>query len=95
MRWVLSKRASAEIDAIIRYTDAHFGAAQTEDYVGGLYQSFELLADNPRMGRAWLGERRCYIYRQHHVFYRLRRDDLFITHIRNTRQHLPERWRKD
>jgi toxin ParE1/3/4 len=95
MRWVLSKRASADVDAIIRYTDVNFGAVQTEDYVGGLYRSFELLADNPHMGRVWSGERRCYIYRQHYVFYRVRRDDLFITHIRNTRQRLPEGWRKN
>jgi plasmid stabilization system protein ParE len=95
MRWVLSKKASADIDAIIRYTDDAFGAAQTEDYVGGLYRSFDLLLNNPHMGRAWSGERRCIIYRQHYVFYRLRRDDLFITHIRNTRQRLPESWRRD
>lgn len=47
------------------------------------------------MGRAWSGERRCYIYRQHYVLYRERPDDLFVTHIRNTRQRLPESWRKD
>ena len=85
---------SADIDSIIRYTDANFGAAQTEDYLSGLDRSFELLADNPNMGRAWSGERRCYIYRQHYAFYRVRADDLFITHIRNVRQRLPEGWAK-
>ncbi|MBI1252374.1 MAG: hypothetical protein GC189_12990 [Alphaproteobacteria bacterium] len=63
MIWTLSRKASDDIDSIIRCTDAHFGAQLTEDYLGGLYNSFDLLADNPRMGRAWSSARRCYIYR--------------------------------
>ncbi len=89
MRWILSKRASADIDSIIRYTNAHFGAAQTEELLAAFIRA------STRMGRVWSGERRCYIYRQHYVFYRTRQNDLFVTHIRNTRQRLPESWRKD
>lgn len=52
MRYELSRQASAEIDNIIRYTDENFGHGQTAEYVGGLYTSFEILADNPLMGQA-------------------------------------------
>lgn len=94
MRYELSRQASAEIDAIIEYTDAYFGPAQTEDYLRGLYRSFELLSDNPKMGQEWAQGRRCYIYRQHYVFYRIMEDHLFVTDIRNTRTQIPDDWRK-
>lgn len=94
MRYDLSRQASAEIDAIIRYTDGNFGEAQTAEYVGGLYKSFELLADNPHMGQAWDGDKkRRYIYRSHFVFYRIFEDRLLITDIRNTRQDTPPEWK--
>lgn len=92
MRCEISRQASEDIDNIIRYTDANFGHDQTSDYVGGLFHSFDLLADNPEMGRVWAPERRCYIYRSHYVFYRIMTDRVFITDIRNTRQALPEAW---
>lgn len=93
MRYELSRQASASIDEIIAYTDRYFGEEQTADYVGGLYFSFDLLADNPKLGKAWAGERRCYIYRSHYVFYRILDDCAFITSIRNTRQQLPPEWK--
>ena len=95
MRYELSRQASAEIDNIIRYTDENFGPDQTAQYVGGLYNSFELLADNPRLGKVWAGDlKRCYIYRAHYVFYRLLEDEnrLLITDIRSTRQQIPPKW---
>lgn len=93
MRWELSRQASAEIDDIIRYTDLNFGIEQTENYVGGLYNAFDLLSDNPKMGQAWAGERRCLIYRSHYVFYRILDDHIFITDIMNTRMKIPAEWK--
>lgn len=93
MRYELSLQASEQIDEIIRYTDQYFGEKQTADYVGGLYLSFDLLSDNPKLGKAWAGERRCYIYRSHYVFYRILSDHILITDIRSTRQELPPEWR--
>lgn len=93
MRYEISRRASEQIDSIIRYTDESFGEAQTAEYLGGLYLSFDLLTDNPKMGRAWAGDRRCYIYRSHYVFYRILSDQILITDIRHTRQEIPPEWR--
>ena len=89
MRVKLSRRASAQIDAIIRYTDTHFGERQTAEYIDGLYYSFELLSDNPRMGREWASGRRRYLYRSHIVYYRIEADFIFITEIMNERQLPP------
>ncbi len=90
MRVKLSREASASIDEIIVYTDTHFGARQTDEYIDGLYYSFELLSDNPRMGREWAPGRRRYIYRSHVIYYRIEPDHLFITAIMNERQLPPK-----
>lgn len=94
MRYDLSRRASAQIDEIIQYTDKYFGQEQTAEYIGGLYLSFDLLTDNPKLGKSWAQGRRCYIYRSHYVFYRIEEDRIFITDIRNTRQQIPPEWRR-
>lgn len=89
VRYEISRQASSKIDEIIRYTDRYFGHAQAEEYVAGLFYSFDLLCDNPKLGRAWDREKRCYIYRAHYVFYRISEECIPITDIRNTRQNLP------
>ncbi len=94
MRYEISRAASAVIDEIIRYTDKNFGEDQTAEYVGDLYNSFELIADNPQIGKTWDGpDKRRYIFRQHLVFYRVMSDHVLITDIRNARQSLPPEWR--
>lgn len=89
MIYKLSRKASKQIDAIIRHTDTHFGTQQTEEYLDGLYYSFELLSENPKMGREWQQGKRRYIYRSHVVYYRIMQDYLFVTDIMNSRQLPP------
>lgn len=93
MDFKLSRKAAAVVDEVILYTDENFGPEQTADYVGGLINSFELLAQNPRMGKLICGsEARRYIYRSHYVLYRILSDHVLVTDIRNTRQELPQDW---
>jgi toxin ParE1/3/4 len=94
VRYELSARARADVKAIIAYTLEHFGDAQTDDYLEGLYYSFDLLTDNPQLGRRLEGDVRYYVYRSHYVFYEIRGDVLRIATIRSTRQPWPEEWRK-
>lgn len=95
MHYEISRKASAVIDDIIRYTDKNFGPDQTATYVGGLYNSFDILADNPRLGRRFTSDKkRLYIYRSHYVLYRIMDSHVLITDIRNTRQQIPDEWRK-
>lgn len=86
MIYELSRQAKADIKAIIRYTDRYFGEAQTAEYIDGLFYSFGLLTDNPRMGREWDGDKRRYVYRMHHVYYRILGERIFITQIRHASQ---------
>jgi toxin ParE1/3/4 len=48
----LSPQAEAEIVDIIRYGIETFGALQARRYVDDLTHCFELLAENPRMGKS-------------------------------------------
>jgi toxin ParE1/3/4 len=89
MNYDLSRKALRQIEEIIRYTDENFGEHQTSEYVDGLYHSFDILADNPRMGRRFDQHRRRYIYRSHHVYYRLLGDRILIVDIRNALQNAP------
>lgn len=90
MRFELSERAAQDIRAIIRYTLEHFGRAQMDDYVGGLYASFELLGDNPLIGRVVPETAiRFYTFRMHYVFYEVRPDVIRVAHIRHTSMQFP------
>lgn len=51
MEYKLSRQARTNIKDIARYTDRYFGAGQTHEYLNGLYYSFEILAENPKLGR--------------------------------------------
>lgn len=84
MKYKLSRLARTNIKDIARYTDRHFGTAQTQEYLDGLYYSFELLADNLKLGREWSEGKRRYIYRMHVVYYRLTRSGPMITEIRHS-----------
>ncbi len=87
MNFALSNRAKADIKQIVRYTLENFGSAQAEEYIDGLYYSFELLMDNPRLGHEWKAGRRRYIYRMHSIYYRLTPENVFVTHIRHASQN--------
>ena len=97
MRYELSERARQDIKDIIRYTLERFGPQQADEYADGLFYSFDLLTDNPRMGKAVLrqlgSDLRRYLFRSHYVIYEIREDVIRIAAIFNTRQELPEEWR--
>ena len=84
MDYALTRQAKADIKEIIRYTDQNFGTAQTEEYLDGLYYSFDLLTDNPKLGREWSNGKRRYIYRMHVVYYRQTAGGPLITQIRHS-----------
>lgn len=89
MIYRLTQRAAADIDEIARYTDREFGSVQTEDYLAGLYYSFDLLTDNPEMGREWSRGRRRYVYRKHIVYYRVTAEAVVVTQIRHGAMRQP------
>ncbi|SDG14249.1 type II toxin-antitoxin system RelE/ParE family toxin [Thalassobaculum litoreum] len=84
MEYKLSRQARTNIKDIARYTKRYFGDDQTQEYLGGLYYSFELLAENPKLGREWSEGKRRYVYRMHIVYYRLTPSGPLITEVRHT-----------
>ena len=90
MIYELTRKALSQIEEIARYTDEYFGEEQTREYLAGLYYSFDLLSDNPRMGRRYDERRRRYIYRAHQVYYRILDDKIRIVDIRSSRQSPPD-----
>ena len=91
MRFQIMHAAVRDIEKIIEYTDENFGEVQTREYLAGLHHSFDLLTDNPKMGMAFDGMRRRYIYKSHYVYYRIDRDILKILRIRHTSMKEPGR----
>src|SRR3546814_2825014 len=91
MIYELSRKAQRQIEEIIRYTDANFGEEQTAEYVTGLYRSFDILSDNPEMGRQSNERRRRYIYRSHQVYYRLFKTKILIVDVSSSRKRPPQR----
>jgi len=47
----LTARAEADLDEIDDYVASRFGEAVAERVIDRLFEMFDLLADNPRMGR--------------------------------------------
>ena len=83
-KYTLSKRADKEISRILEYSYSQFGLRQTVKYKTGLEDCFQLLADNPDMGRACDEIRQGYFRHEHEshiIFYRQRASDVFITAV--------------
>ena len=64
----------------------YFGEGQAEEYLGGLDYSFDLLTDNPKMGRVYEEHIRRYVDKSHLVYYEIKKDQLVILRIRPVRQ---------
>jgi toxin ParE1/3/4 len=48
----LSSKAAADLDRIHEYTILNFGLKQAREYLSGLHERFETLAENPMQGRS-------------------------------------------
>lgn len=86
MIYRLTRHAQSDIKAIYHYTVKHFGEGQAQEYLDGLAYSFDLLTDNPKMGRLFDEKTRRYVYKSHLVYYEVKEDHLVVIRIRNARQ---------
>ena len=88
-RYRLSNIADQKIASIYEYSVLNFGETQADEYFLGLHDIFELLADNPLLGREALelgADIRRFLYQAHLVFYRPVSDVVLILDFRGTRQ---------
>jgi len=68
----LSAKAAADLDGIYEYTILQFGLEQARAYLVGLHERFEMLAEQPDLGRnveELAPDLRRSEYRLHVVFY--------------------------
>lgn len=80
----LTRPAESDLKSIIRYTMKTWGRAQTKRYSQGLRECFQMLANNPSIGR------KCEFIRpglhrfehgKHVVFYLVESDEIFIVRL--------------
>lgn len=86
MNYRLTRQAKSDIKAIYRYNVEYFGEGQAQEYLEGLEYSFDLLTDNPNMGRLFDENTRRYVYKSHLVYYEIKEEQLVIIRLRNARQ---------
>lgn len=68
----LSGKAVSDLDGIYEFTILNFGLEQAQAYLLGLHERFQILADNPGVGRSAVQlapELRRHEYQSHVVFY--------------------------
>jgi toxin ParE1/3/4 len=85
----LSKAAENDLRRIWREGKKEHGEARAELYVRGLDQCFHLLGEYPSIDDI-RPRYRCFPKGEHHIYYRLERDGVFIVRIRPQRT-LPQR----
>ena len=83
-RWLLSRRARADLAEIWRYTDSHWGRKQADQYIAAIHQAFGKLVANPSLGRPFPDapkDTRQYRIGSHVIFYRKSRKRLYIVRV--------------
>ena len=80
----LTKEAPHALEGIYEYSILNFGMSQARSYVEGLHACFEILADNPRMGRNYSHVKKDYRrheYESHSVYYKITKTGVLITRV--------------
>ena len=88
-KYRLTRQADQHLGDIYLYTAERFGRAQADSYLQGFAAIFDLLADNPRMGRAADHIRpglRRHEHAGHVVFYRETGEGLLIVGVIHSRR---------
>lgn len=82
----LSKECEVDISDIYEYGIEKFGLNQAQDYLLGLHDVFQLLADNVNMGRdasEFFPSLNRFVYKSHMIFYLHSESGIFIVRTLN------------
>lgn len=89
----LTKSAERDLGRIADYTIEKFGIEQARNYRDSLIEAFELISDNPRIGResgiVRAGYRR-FSHQKHQTFYTNTNEGVLIVHILGSQQDVTE-----
>lgn len=89
---ILSKAADADLEDIFDYTLDEFGVEQAVAYVSGFDEAFEMISENPEIGRERKEireELRSLVKDKHIIFYRSLNDHVRIVRILHGSRDLP------
>lgn len=90
MQLDISAKAENDIDALFLHGLMSFGEAEASNYSSGLFDLFELILDNPKIGRELVELKRhprMISYQSHVVFYRVERRRVRILRILHGKQN--------
>lgn len=77
----ISVRAEGDLKSIYHYTFEEFGERQADKYLLELDAVFELISDQPRIGRSYKGHTRQFIHGKHIILYRVESESIVIGRI--------------
>ena len=84
----LSEKAVSDLDGIYEFTILNFGLEQARSYLLGLHERFQILADNPGVGRSaaqLAPELRRHEYQSHIIFYIPKEKGVLIVRVLHER----------
>ncbi|MGA9657586.1 MAG: type II toxin-antitoxin system RelE/ParE family toxin [Asticcacaulis sp.] len=83
-KYIISQRASYDLDDIADYTIQTLGSGQADDYVKGLKACFESLLRFKKRGRSadkLAPNLRSVVYCSHTIFYQVNEPDILIVRV--------------
>ena len=89
MSYRLTPKAQDDLENIYRYSYENFGERQADSYYDGLLECFDLLSENPRLGREYdaieQGLRR-HEHERHVIYYEIEDRGVLILRILGANQ---------
>ena len=82
--YTLSQAADADLVEIYTYSFQSFGEAKADAYLQSLEESFQHLADQPKLGRPMGHIRKGYFryeHASHSIFYKVKNKGVFIVRV--------------
>ena len=89
-KYQLTNEAALELDKIYEYSITTFGIEQAQKYVIDLHDTFELLADNPKLGRncSYIKKHyRKHEHQRHIIYYKVVEKGILIARVLGEKQN--------
>jgi len=89
VNYQLTKKATKELEQIYEYSIVNFGLKQAKSYFTSLSETFNLIGENPMIGRNCddiLKGYRKHEHQEHVIYYRLEKENILIAHILGKKQ---------
>ena len=89
MAWRTTASAEEDIAALAAFGGIRYGGQRAAAYLSDLFDTFDLLADNPYLARIREELRtrpRLYRYRAHNIFYTIDNEDVLVLRVLSNRQ---------